>query len=372
MRKNGTVPAGRANPEVLVVGAGPTGLTLASALAANGVPVRVLDARSGPHRESRGKGLHEDTLALLDSLGAGERVRAAGRRGITLRKYFDGEFVADTEVPDGLVIGQWRLEEALRGHLAGLGVSVEYGRAVTELWSDVSGGGVRDSSGEVVTFRYLAGCDGGRSAVRRLTGIALDGVTADAAEMSVGDVRAPGLDRDHWHQWFTSAGEGVLMCPIPGTEMFQIQTGVEHDEGGVLRPVSLAFLQKRLDRCAGPTGIRLSDPTWLSSWRPNLRRARSLRRGPVFLAGDAAHVHPIAGGQGMRAGLADAVALADALAEALRAGDRTAAGAAEDRYEAARSPAADELLRDTAARHARVMRAVRRPGRGTEVGLTPA
>lgn len=100
--------------DVLIVGSGPTGLTLACDLALRGIAVRVLDGRSGPHRESRGKGLVPSSLEVFARLGAAERMAAIGTRGVILRKYFDGAHINDTPTGDGLLIGQWQVEEALR------------------------------------------------------------------------------------------------------------------------------------------------------------------------------------------------------------------------------------------------------------------
>ncbi|MCF3184783.1 FAD-dependent monooxygenase [Streptomyces polychromogenes] len=363
-----TATAG-ATTEVLVAGSGPTGLTLACDLALRGISVRVLDQRSGPHRESRGKGLTPDSLEVFARLGAGERMEAAGSRGLVLRKYFDGVHVQDTPVDGGgLLIGQWQVEEVLRERLAGLGVRVEYGARVVGLAQDPAGVTARLADGSTVRARYAAGCDGGRSTTREFLGIPFEGYTEEKPTMVVGDVRAPGLSRDHWHQWFTSGGGGILLCPMPGTDTFQLQSAPETDGDGEPLPPTLEGFQRLFDRYAGMAGIRLTEATWLSSWRVNVRRAARIREGRVLLAGDAAHVHPIAGGLGMNTGVQDAAALARTLAAAL-AGPAPADDAALDGYEAERLPVAERLLADTTARHRRVLAAVREPGRGTEAGM---
>lgn len=112
--------------------------------------------------------------------------------------------------------------------------------------------------------------------------------------MVLGDVKAPGLSREFWHQWFSSEGTGILLCPMPGTDTFQLQAAPETDERGALLPPSLESFQRLFERHARMPEIRLADPTWLSSWRVNVRMATRIREGRAFLAGDAAHVHPIA------------------------------------------------------------------------------
>ncbi|MFF4366717.1 FAD-dependent monooxygenase [Streptomyces sp. NPDC001594] len=353
--------------QVLITGSGPTGLTLACDLTLRGVGVRVLEQRSGPHRESRGKGLTPDGLEVLARLGVEERLTEVGSHAPVLRKYFDGAHVTDTPADGGgLLIGQWQVEEVLRERLAGLGVRVEYGARVSGLAQDPAGVTARLADGREVRAAYAAGCDGGRSTIRELLGIPFEGYTEEKPTMVVGDVRAPGLSRAYWHQWFSSEGGGILLCPMPGTDTFQLQAAPETDADGEPLPPTPEGFQRLFDRYAGISGIRLEEAGWLSSWRVNVRRAARMREGRVLLAGDAAHVHPIAGGLGMNTGIQDAAALARTLAEALAG---PAPAEVLDGYEAERLPVAERLLADTAARHGRVLAAVREPGRGTEAGM---
>ncbi|MFD9334349.1 FAD-dependent monooxygenase [Streptomyces sp. NPDC060028] len=351
--------------DVLIVGSGPTGLTLACDLTLRGIAVRILDRRSGPHRESRGKGLNPSSLEVFDRIGAAEPMSAVGTRGLALRKYFDGEHIKDSPSGDGLLIGQWQVEEVLRARLADLGVQVEYEAGVAGISQDADGVSARLADGRLVHAGYLAGCDGGRSTIRQLLGIPFEGHTEEADTMVLGDVTAAGLSRDHWHQWFTSDGGGIMLCPMPRTETFQLQGSPELDAQGQPLPPSLEGFQRLFDRHARVPGIRLADPTWMSTWRVNVRMAARMREGRAFLAGDAAHVHPIAGGLGMNSGILDATALGRSLAAALAG---PAGAGVLDAYEAERLPAAAALLADTAERHQRVVAAVREPGRGTEVG----
>ncbi|MFD3936724.1 FAD-dependent monooxygenase [Streptomyces sp. NPDC058611] len=355
--------------DVLIAGAGPTGLTLACELARRGAQVRILDRRTAPHRESRGKTLHPDTLELLEGPDVAGRLAGIGSRGIVFRKYFDGVHVSDTPYDGALFMGQWQIEEVLRERLAELGVSVEYGSRITGIRQDGAGVDAELADGRAVRSRYLAGCDGGRSTTRRLLGIPFEGSTERAPTMVLGDVSAPGLSRDHWHQWFSSDGGAVLLCPLPGTGSFQLQASPEPDERGDPLPPSLEGFQRLFERHARMPGIRLVEATWLAAWRVNVRMAARMREGRALLAGDAAHVHPIAGGRGMNAGIHDAAALGRILATALTAPAGAAGAGALDAYEAERLPFAADLLADTNRRHERVLAAVREPGNGTEAGL---
>ncbi|WP_328302145.1 FAD-dependent monooxygenase [Streptomyces sp. NBC_00435] len=353
-------------PDVLVVGSGPTGLTLACHLAQQGIAVRILESRSAPHHESRGKGLRPASLEVFEALGVADAVTTKGRGSVVLRKYFDGKHINDTTVDGGLLIGQWQVEETLRDRLAELGVRVEYGSRLAGIGQDAAGVRAELEDGTVIGAGYLAGCDGGHSTTRELLAIPFEGSGEREPAMVLGDVRAPGLSREFWHQWFTSEGGGILLCPMPGTDTFQLQAAPETDERGESLPPSLESFQRLFDRHARIPGIRLAEPTWLSTWRVNVRMATRIREGRVLLAGDAAHVHPIAGGLGMNTGIQDAAALGRALAATL-----TGAAGEEslDAYEAERLPVAADLLTDTAQRYERVLAAVREPGRGTEAGL---
>ncbi|MGW1776531.1 FAD-dependent monooxygenase [Streptomyces sp. NPDC002104] len=353
-------------PDVLVVGAGPTGLTLACDLALRGIAVRVLESRTAPHRESRGKGLQAGSFGVFEELGVAAAVTARGRERVVLRKYFDGEHVRDTAVEGGLLVGQWQVEEVLRERLAELGVRVEYGSRLTAIAQDAAGVRADLEDGATIRAGYLAGCDGGHSSTRGLLGIPFEGSGEVEPAMVLGDVRAPGLSRAFWHQWFTSDGGGILLCPMPGTDTFQLQAPPETDDRGESLPPSLESFQRLFDRYARMPGIRLAEPTWLSSWRVNVRMATRIREGRALLAGDAAHVHPIAGGLGMNTGIQDAAALGRALTAVLSG---AAGEEALEAYQAERLPVAAELLADTARRYERVVAAVREPGRGTEAGL---
>ncbi|MFI1968984.1 FAD-dependent monooxygenase [Streptomyces cinnamoneus] len=363
---------------VLIVGAGPTGLTLACTLARSGVDVRIIDKSSRFHQASRGKGLNQRSRELFDDLGLGERAAAAGTEHITLRKYRDGKHVADSvsfadrvPTPDtpyasGLLIPQWRTEEILREKLAEYGVHVELGCELGGFDQDEDGVTARLADGRSIRAAYLAGCDGGHSPVRKALGLRFDGKT-DAEEcMVVGDVRADGLDPRYWHQWFDEDA-ALLLCPFPGTAHWQLQGMPERDADGRPTAPTLESFQRLFDRCARIPGIRLADPTWFSTYRVNVRMADRFRVGRVFLAGDAAHVHSIAGGLGMNTGVQDAFNLGWKLAFVVRG---MAAPGLLDTYEEERLPVAAWTLDLTDERLRAVVEGVREAGVGTEAVIT--
>ncbi|MBV1850626.1 FAD-dependent oxidoreductase [Catellatospora tritici] len=364
--------------DVLVVGAGPTGLTLACDLARRGVAVRIIDRAPEFPRGSRGKGLSPRSLEVFDDLGVIEPMLAAGATHLRHRKYRGAEVVAEVDpeagvvptpdrpYPTGLMIPQWRVEQLLRERLADFGVAVELDAELRGF--DQHADGVTATVGQSrIQARYLVGCDGGRSTVRKALGLSLRGHTPDVQLMAVGDVEVDGLGRDAWHQWFTGDG-AIMLCPLPGTDAFQVQASHEVDQDGAPLEPTLARFQQTFDRVAAVPGVRLRDLTWRSSYRVNVRMVDQLRVGRVFLAGDAAHVHPIAGGLGMNTGVQDAYNLGWKLGLVL-AGHATPS--LLDTYEEERLPIASWLLDITSERLDAVLDAIKHTGGGVDAVAAP-
>jgi 2-polyprenyl-6-methoxyphenol hydroxylase-like FAD-dependent oxidoreductase len=368
--------------DVLVAGAGPTGLTLACDLARRGVAVRIVDRAPRFARGSRGKGLSPRSLEVLDDLGVAGRLLTAGVTHLPHRKYRGAEVIAEVDpeagrvvtpdipYPAGLMIPQWRVEQTLRERLADFGVGVELGAELREFSQDADGVTATVTStvgGTQIRARYLAGCDGGHSTVRTALGLRMHGQTPDIQLMAVGDVEVDGLGRDAWHQWF--AGDGAIMlCPLPGSDAFQVQASHELGPDGTPREPTLETFQQTFDRIAGIPGVRLHNLTWRSSYRVNVRMVDRLRVDRVFLAGDAAHVHPIAGGLGMNTGIQDAHNLGWKLGLVL-AGQATPD--LLDTYGEERLPIASWLLDITSERLSAVLAAIREPGGGVDAVATP-
>jgi 2-polyprenyl-6-methoxyphenol hydroxylase-like FAD-dependent oxidoreductase len=356
-------PSGRTPPAVLIVGAGPSGLTLACALARTGVSFRLIEAAQGPQPGSRGKGLQPRTLEVFDDLGIVDRVLTYGRMAMPIRSTAaDGRVTLGGAIPEtlrhrpdipypaSLITPQWRTEEALRLRLAELGGAVEFGTALARFdQSDdgVSAVIVSNGEAETITARWLVGCDGGHSLVRKHAGISFEGETREEWRMIVADVGVDGLDREAWHMWWHEEGL-VSLCPLPSTSAFQYQALIAPGQDPALGlPNMLAILARRSAR----SDIRLHGPEWSSLWRANIRLADRYRMGRVFLAGDAAHIHSPAGGQGMNTGIQDAYNLGWKLA----AVDKGASPALLDSYEAERRPVAAGVLALSNARLAQAL-----------------
>jgi 2-polyprenyl-6-methoxyphenol hydroxylase-like FAD-dependent oxidoreductase len=327
--------------KVLIAGGGPTGLTLGIDLARRGVEVRVVDKADEFFEGSRGDGIQPRTLEVFDDLGVVDAVLGEGCGPTPIRVNLDGSFAGvrwmtepaepapDRPYPTPWVLGQSQLEGILRARQLEHGVRVELATELVGLEQDEGGVTARLSTGETARFDYLVGADGGASFVRKAIGVAFPGITDESIRVLAGDVAAPALDPGCGH-WFASAGNptaGVVMTPLPGTGYFQFATPLGEGDDA-----SLQTMQAVLDRFSA--GIRLTGHGWSTVWRPNVRLAERYRAGRVFLAGDAAHVHPPTGGQGMNTGVQDAYNL----------GWKLAAETALDTYETERRAVAARVL----------------------------
>ncbi|MFF2808062.1 FAD-dependent monooxygenase [Streptomyces sp. NPDC058000] len=310
--------------DVIIAGAGPTGLTLGIELARRGLDIRVIDQADEHFAGSRGDGLQPRTLEVFEDLGVLDAVLRHGRVVPTVRVHLDGTHVMDRRTaelleptpdvpyPNAWVLGQSQTESILRDRLAELGTHVELNTALVDFTQDESGVTARLSTGETVRASYLVGADGGRSTVRRTLGIPFQGTTDESLRMLLGDVAAEGLDHA-WSYWFARAdapGVGVGLSPLPSTPgLFQFNAPLSEGDD----EASLATLQGMLDALGA--NVRLTRMAWSTVWRPNIRLAERFRVGRVFLAGDAAHAHPPTGGQGLNTGVQDAYNLGWKLAD---------------------------------------------------------
>jgi 2-polyprenyl-6-methoxyphenol hydroxylase-like FAD-dependent oxidoreductase len=325
--------------EVLIVGAGPTGLTLAIELARRSIGFRLIDAASGPSTGSRGKGIQPRTQEIFDDLGIIEQIRESGSPYPPMRVHL-GPFsvrlgpmgghrqaTESTPYPNLWMVSQNRTEAILRSRLAEFNRQPEFGKEFASLSQADNCVRVGLATGELVTARYLVGCDGGRSAVRKAIGLSLNGNGLSDQVSLVADVHVEGLDHSVWHVWPLVKGGPAALCPLPESSLFQL----------TLPRQPLESIEKILTGVCGANSVRVD---WSSSYRPAARMVDRYRTGNVFLAGDAAHVHPPTGGQGLNTGVQDAYNLGWKLAHVLRGGPETLL----DSYEEERLPIAAAVL----------------------------
>ncbi|PIM73206.1 oxygenase [Streptomyces sp. JV178] len=329
---------------VLVVGAGPTGLSAACALWDLGVPCRVVDRRPGPGIAPKGLVLWSGALECLDRLGVAEKLTGTalplagasywskGRRIAGVR--FGG--LTGTAFPGPLCVPQPVTERALLERLTELGGTVEWETEATAV--TVHRGGPEESvtvtlsaggAQETVTVPWLVAADGARSLVRDSVGIPFEGHTFDRTFL-IGDGRLEGASEVAEVQHHITP-DGVLVI-VPQPDGHRVFFDTEPDER--TDPPSEELLQRLLDE-RGPGGLRLHGTWWTSRFRVHAKVAPRFREGPVLLAGDAVHAHTTAGGQGLNTGVQDGYDVGWKLATVVRGGDP----ALLDSYEAERRPA---------------------------------
>ena len=338
--------------QILVVGAGPVGMTLALALRRQGLAVRIVDKAVVRTDKSKAVVLWPRTLELLDIQGCAQVFVDAGTQAAGTRIISAGHELVQVHFskvhsayPFALLIPQSETERLLEQQLAAAGVQVE--REVELLSFSDDGAQVHaclrhaDGREETAVAAWLAACDGAHSTVRHALGLAFDGDTLDSGWV-LADVQVDGELRSE-EMTICWQPAGVLgFFPLGGRRFRVIaETGPSADTPDA--PPTLAQVQALMDE-RGPPGLRAHDAVWLSNFRINERKISDYRHGRVFLAGDAAHVHSPAGGQGMNTGMQDVLNLAWKLALVQRG---LAAPSLLDSYSPERSAIGDQVLRST-------------------------
>jgi 2-polyprenyl-6-methoxyphenol hydroxylase-like FAD-dependent oxidoreductase len=355
---------GSSDLDVLIVGAGPTGLALAIQLQAFGARFRIIDRLHDRTHESRALGVQARTLELLQMFGLGETLVARGNTSTRLKLHLEGRTVAtatlgdigavDTRFPFILFVSQAETEAVLINHLVASGCVIE--RGIELVAFDLASDGVEctlrqdDGHSERVRPRFLVGCDGAHSAVRKGSGISFEGGSYPQ-DFALGDVEADGPLEPNAVNSFAGGGGLAMFFPLGRPTTWRViamaadrqAQSPAPSSAGTIGDLSLSEVQALVDP---PTGgaVRLCDPVWLTRFHLHHRQTASYRKGNVFLAGDAAHIHSPVGAQGMNTGIQDAWNLGWKLGLVVR-------GLAEsgllDTYDAERWPVGQFLLRYT-------------------------
>lgn len=342
--------------DVVVVGAGPTGLTLACGLLSHGVSVRVVDRAPGPAVTSRANFLHARGSEVLDRIGALGTLPEESLRAMRITTYLGDRPVMRLQFGDPglrtaappMLVSQAKIEESLRDRLAELGGAPEWNRSLRAVTTDAEGVTAVLGGDQAVRAQWVVGCDGTGSATRELAAIGFPGVKL-SERFLLADVHIDwDVDRGGTTGWIHPAGLiGVMPMPDPHgrDDLWRV---IAYDPGFDEKPSQNAILDRLRqivpERTRRP--VRIGDAVWLSQFTVHRRLADTYRRGRILLAGDAAHAHAPFGGQGMLTGIGDAENLAWKLALVLSG---CAADRLLDSYEAERRPLAREVLRGTSA-----------------------
>lgn len=334
--------------EVLVVGAGPVGLVMACELARRQVPVRLIDKLAAPTVESRAILIHSRSLEMLDRIGVVDQIIASGVRTGGMQLHADGKTLADlpfddvdSPYPYSITTAQTETERILTARLHELGGDVERGVELVSFDQDDTG--VRytvrhaDGTTESAVSGWIIGTDGSRSTVRAQTGQQLQG-SFKGERFLLGDVDADHhLSRDRMHSFFGAGGGPLLIFPMLGRRVRVVAQITDRDD-----TATLDRLQSVIDERT--TDFRLLSARWLTVFEIHHAQVPQYRCGRAFVAGDAAHVHSPAGGQGMNTGMQDAFNLGWKLAAVVR---DDADPVLLDSYHAERHPVAARVIEQT-------------------------
>ena len=345
--------------DVLIAGAGFAGLVLACDLARRGVDLRIVDMNPAPpdHRAgSRGKGIQPRTLEIYDDLGVIDAVHGAGGpyspamawdgpKQLGAAKFHRierNEPTPDVPYPSMWMLPQPRALDILRARLKEFGGAVEFGVKVAALTQDESGVTATleraDGRTETARSKYLIGADGSRGVVRGASGINFVGEAIDPHPMITADVVIPELEPTAWHMWDQAKSGALWLGPLAQMKhAFQLYAKFEKE----IPELSLASLRALVKQRTGRPELNVTEVYFASPFGARSGMAQHFQAGRVFLMGDAAHVHPPAGGQGMNTSVQDAYNLGWKLGHVLRHG---AAQALLDTYEEERLPVAANLL----------------------------
>jgi 3-(3-hydroxy-phenyl)propionate hydroxylase len=326
---------------VVIAGGGPTGMMLAAELKLANIDVAIVEPRDRRDLDSsRSGGLHARTIEVFDQRGIADRFLSEGQEAQVVGFALTTLDISDlpTRHPYGLALWQKHIERIMAGWVDELAVPIHRGREVSGFAQDDAGVDVALSDGGTLRTAYLVGCDGGRSLVRKVAGIAFPGWDPTTSWM-IAEVHT--TEEPEWGLRRDDLGTHAIVELEDGRARLVL---TERQVGSADEP-SLRDLSEALIGVYG-TDLGVHDPTWISRFTDVTRQAETYRDGRVLLAGDAAHVHPPVGGQGLQIGVQDAVNLGWKLAQVV---ERTSPDSLLDTYQAERYPVAARVLKNTMA-----------------------
>jgi len=338
---------------VVIAGGGPTGLMLAGELALAGCDVAIVERRASAELiGSRAGGLHARTIEVLDQRGIADRFLSEGQVAQVARFAGVSLDISDFPTRHNYVLGLWQnhIERMLAEWVGELAVTIYRGREATGFTQDDSGVDIELSDGQSLRARYLVGCDGGRSLIRKAAGIEFPGwdptTSSLIAEVEMAEQPELGIHRNAFgvHS-FGKVEYRIRDGQVVYSDSGPVRVMVTEQHVGPATEPTLRDLSEALIAACG-TDYGIHSPTWLSRFTDMTRQAAAYRKGRVLLAGDAAHVHAPDGGQGLNTGVQDAVNLGWKLAQVVKG---TSSESLLDTYHSERHPVAARVLRNTMA-----------------------
>ena len=326
--------------DVVIAGGGPTGLMLAGELALAGVDAAIVERRESQTLDgSRAGGLLARTIEVLEQRGIADRFIAEGQKH-EVSMFTGASFFTGLPTRHNYVLALWQkhIERILAGWVDELGVTIYRGRGITGFTQDHSGVDVHIAGGESMRAAYLVGCDGGRSVVRKTAGIEFPGLDATTSWL-IAEVEMTG-DPPFGFRANASGTHGIGKADGGLIRVVLTERSVEHTGTPTLTEISQALIAEY------GTDYGVHSPVWISRFTDMTRQAAAYRDKRVLLAGDAAHVHPPVGGQGLNMGVQDAVNLGWKLAQVVKG---ISPDSLLDTYHAERHPVAARVLRTTIA-----------------------
>lgn len=343
--------------DVLIVGAGPTGLTMACELLRRGIQCRLIDKSDTPSQNSKAVGIHSRTLEVFNDIGIVEQVLTQGIQMNSINVYEGNDKLLrlsfqnlKVPYPFGLALPQSETEHLLLARLYSLGGKVERSKELMDLQQDgdriialVHHHNEDTNPKEEINTNWLIGCDGARSQVRKALNINFEGSTYEE-DFVLADVDLDwNIKHDEMHIWLHE--DGVFVAgPLPKRHQWRLIANFAERAVEEMPEATVELFQQFLRERKGDTTTTISNPMWLSNFKIHRRLVSQYRKGRVFLVGDAAHIHSPVGGQGMNTGIQDAYNLAWKIALVVNNESPTSL---LDTYETERRPIAKSVLATT-------------------------